>query len=42
MLDYRFQVMLELNGQRLTLEQIADVASGQEQVVLDDEARARR
>ena len=33
--------MLELRGQRLTLEQIAAVASGQEQVVLSAEARAR-
>jgi histidine ammonia-lyase len=33
--------MLELNGQKLTLQQIADVASGREQVVLADAARAR-
>lgn len=33
--------MIQLRGQRLTLEQIADVANGREQVVLSDEARAR-
>jgi histidine ammonia-lyase len=33
--------MLELNGQQLTLQQIADVAKGREQVVLAAEARAR-
>ena len=33
--------MLELNGQQLTLQQIVDVASGNEQVSLGDEARAR-
>src|SRR6185369_15775339 len=33
--------MLQLNGAQLTLEQIADVAKGREQVVLADEARAR-
>jgi histidine ammonia-lyase len=33
--------MLQLNGQQLTLKQIADVAHGREQVVLADEARAR-
>src|SRR5204862_4953478 len=33
--------MLQLNGQQLTLQQIADVAHGREQVVLADEARAR-
>ena len=33
--------MLQLRGQRLTLEQIADVASGREQVALADDARAR-
>ncbi|MGH9970945.1 MAG: histidine ammonia-lyase [Pyrinomonadaceae bacterium] len=33
--------MIELRGQRLTLEEIAAVASGQEQVVLSAEARAR-
>ena len=33
--------MIELRGQRLTLEQIAAVAGGQEQVTLSAEARAR-
>jgi histidine ammonia-lyase len=33
--------MIQLRGQRLTLEQIADVANGLEQVVLSDEARTR-
>ena len=33
--------MLELHGQPLTLEQIVAVASGQEQVTLADDARAR-
>jgi len=33
--------MLQLHGQRLTLEQIAAVANGREQVVLADEARVR-
>lgn len=33
--------MIELNGQRLTLEQIADVAHAREQVSLADEARQR-
>src|SRR5256714_220923 len=33
--------MLELNGQQLTLQQIADVAHGREQVALASEARAR-
>src|SRR5262245_16889565 len=33
--------MLSLNGQRLTLEQIADVAYEREQVSLADEARVR-
>jgi histidine ammonia-lyase len=33
--------MLELNGQQLTLEQIADVAFGREHVSLADEARER-
>ena len=33
--------MLELNGQQLTLQQIADVAQGREQVALAGEARAR-
>ena len=33
--------MLELNGQRLTLEQVAAVASGQEHVTLAVAARAR-
>jgi histidine ammonia-lyase len=33
--------MLELSGQRLTLEQIAAVANGREQVALSDEARQR-
>jgi len=33
--------MLQLRGQRLTLEEIATVARGQEQVALADEARAR-
>jgi histidine ammonia-lyase len=33
--------MITLNGQQLTLQQIADVAKGREQVVLADEARAR-
>ena len=33
--------MLELSGQRLTLKQIADVASGREHVALSAEARAR-
>jgi len=33
--------MLVLNGQRLTLKQVTDVAAGREQVVLSDEARVR-
>src|SRR5687768_8103180 len=33
--------MLELNGQQLTLQQIADVAKGREQVVLGSKARTR-
>ena len=33
--------MLSLDGQRLTLEQIADVARGREQVSLADDARVR-
>lgn len=33
--------MFELNGQRLSLQQIADVATGREQVTLSAEARAR-
>ena len=33
--------MLQLNGQPLTLQQIADVAKGREQVVLAGDARAR-
>jgi histidine ammonia-lyase len=33
--------MIQLRGQRLTLEQIADVANGREQVVLHDDARTR-
>src|SRR4029434_770094 len=33
--------MIQLRGQRLTLEQIADVADGREQVMLHDEARTR-
>src|SRR5215213_3675914 len=33
--------MLQLNGQPFTLQQIADIASGREQVVLASEARAR-
>jgi len=33
--------MIQLRGQRLTLDQIAAVANGGEQVALDDEARAR-
>ena len=33
--------MLQLNGQQLTLQQIADIAEGREQVVLADEARVR-
>ena len=33
--------MIQLRGQRLTLEQIADVANGREQVLLSDEARER-
>src|SRR5215207_11182192 len=33
--------MLELNGQQLTLQQIADVAKGREQVVLGTGARTR-
>ena len=33
--------MLELNGQQLTLQQIADVARGREQVVLGAKARTR-
>src|SRR5215813_5693694 len=33
--------MLQLNGQQLTLQQIADIAEGREQVVLAGEARAR-
>jgi histidine ammonia-lyase len=33
--------MLQLKGQKLTLQQIVDVAEGREQVVLADDARAR-
>jgi histidine ammonia-lyase len=33
--------MLLLNGQRLTLKQVADVAAGRERVALSDEARIR-
>src|SRR5262245_13843675 len=33
--------MLSLNGQRLTLKQVAEVASGREHVALAEEARAR-
>src|SRR5215470_3136895 len=33
--------MLQLNGQKLTLQQIVDVAEGREEVVLDGAARAR-
>jgi histidine ammonia-lyase len=33
--------MLPLNGQRLTLKQVAEVAAGREHVALSDEARAR-
>jgi histidine ammonia-lyase len=33
--------MLSLNGQKLTLKQVAEVASGREHVALADEARAR-
>lgn len=33
--------MLQLNGQRLTLKQIADVAHGREQIALSQEARSR-
>jgi histidine ammonia-lyase len=33
--------MIQLRGQRLTLDQIADVANGREQVTLSDEARTR-
>lgn len=33
--------MLELNGQRLTLQQVTDVATGQEQVTLLPQARVR-
>ena len=33
--------MLQLNGQQLTLQQIADVATGKEQVTLGADARAR-
>ena len=33
--------MLQLRGQRLTLEQIAAVANGDEQVALADDARGR-
>lgn len=33
--------MIQLRGQRLSLDQIADVANGLEQVVLSDEARTR-
>src|SRR6266849_10853922 len=33
--------MIHLRGQRLTLDQIADVATGREQVTLSDEARAK-
>src|SRR5215213_9693380 len=33
--------MLQLNGQPFTLQQIADIASGREQVVLANDARAR-
>jgi histidine ammonia-lyase len=34
-------IMIELNGQKLTLQQIVDVASGQQQVKLGTEARTR-
>ncbi len=34
-------LMLELNGQRLSLQQIADVATGREHVSLSPEARRR-
>ena len=33
--------MIQLRGQRLTLEQIADIANGREQVALDHDARTR-
>src|ERR1043165_3072138 len=33
--------MLQLKGQQLTLQQIADIAEGREQVVLADDARVR-
>jgi histidine ammonia-lyase len=33
--------MLQLNGQKLTLKQIVDVAEGREEVVLDGDARVR-
>ena len=33
--------MLELNGQRLSLQQVAEVAKGRERVSLSDEARRR-
>src|SRR5678815_153090 len=33
--------MLQLNGQPFTLQQIADIAEGREQVVLAEEARVR-
>jgi histidine ammonia-lyase len=33
--------MIQLRGQRLTLDQIADVASGREEVALHDDARTR-
>ena len=33
--------MLQLNGQKLTLQQIVDVAEGREEVVLDGDARVR-
>jgi histidine ammonia-lyase len=35
------EIMLELNGQRLTLEQVAEVASGREHVTLTAAARLR-
>src|SRR5688572_33490480 len=33
--------MIQLRGQRLTLEQIADIANGRERVALHDDAKAR-
>lgn len=36
-----FDLMLELSGQKLSLQQIADVASGREQAKLSDAARLR-